>query len=287
MGLGRVFRRPVKASARVLAAGAATLSVEAPARAGFLQPEGTTQVITSGSGSRFSRQFDAKGRLRRAATFSKANLETWVQNGLNERLMLVARFGQEGLWPRILNDGAPVSQHSFVEGGARVETGRIGDLRLSAQLMGGWRRCACGPDGFTVDARLIAALPFKALDRSGFAEVQAGYRHGGGVERSEFRLDATLGGRPWPDLLLLTQVQLAAAPRVGEWRMGEWRQGDQPYAWRVKAEAGAVLDVTRRVSVQLGVFTTLAGRNAARETGVRVAIWTKLGPIRPPEGPAF
>ncbi len=81
-GLAGCFRRPVKASARVLAAGAATLSVEAPARAGFLQPEGTTQVITSGSGSRFSRQFDAKGRLRRAATFSKANLETWVQNGL-------------------------------------------------------------------------------------------------------------------------------------------------------------------------------------------------------------
>jgi hypothetical protein len=251
-----------------------------PARAGFAQPEGAGQIIATSSVSQFSKTFDAQGRLRRASTFSKLYLETHAEYGLTERVTLVGRFGQEALQPGVLDGTNGLVSQRFVEAGARVALTRfdafhIGELRLSAQVLGGWRSCGCAgaatragdaaqtSQGVTLDARMIAALPFALAGMESFAELQAGYRHGGGVERSELRLDATLGVRPDPRWLLLAQLFVASSRAERE----------APEAWRVKAELGVVWAVTPRWSVQAGAFTTIAGRNAAHETGAKLAVW--------------
>jgi hypothetical protein len=268
MGLGVSRRRPSGRSARWLFAGASAFAAETPARAGFLQPEGVTQVISSGAASRFSRQFDAKGRLRRAETFSKASLETYIERGFNGRFMGIMRGGTEQLTLDVIDDANGIQQARFIEAGGRLFVGDYGGVRVSGQLLAGWRGCACGSQVLTADARAIFAMPFQLGGIDAYAEAQAGYRHGGRVERSEFRFDVTLGARLRPDILLLAQVFAATAQREGDIRA----------ASRVKAELGLVWDFNRYWSLQVGAFTTLVGRNTGHETGGRIALWRRFTP---------
>jgi hypothetical protein len=250
-------------------AGVWTLVAESPARAGFLQPEGVTQVITSGAASRFSRQFDAGGRLRRAASFSKRSLETYVEHGFSDRLMLIARMGAEQLVPAVQDEWTKPRQTRFIEVGGRFLAAEISGMRFSGQMLGGWRACICGPQAFTLDVRAVAARSFQIHGFDAFGDIQAGFRRDGRVDRSEARLDATFGIRPRADVLVLAQVFAAASGR----------ERDLPASSRLKVELGAVWDFHERWSVQAGAFTTLAGRNAAQEHGVRIALWRRFGPI--------
>lgn len=52
-----------------------------PVGAGFLQPPGSTLLISSAKASRFSQNFNARGRLERARQFSKLSVETYVEQG--------------------------------------------------------------------------------------------------------------------------------------------------------------------------------------------------------------
>jgi hypothetical protein len=273
----RVFSARVM-SARVLAAGAFASLAEAPARAGFLQPEHVTQVIYSGYASQFSRQFDGRGRLRRAMTFSKLGFETYIERGFSERAMFLGRLQAEQESPAILDESTAIRQLRSAELGARVFLGEVQGIRVSTQLLAGWRNCVCGPSALALEGAVIAARPLSVQGMHGFVDMQAAYRHTGRLEPAEFRLQATAGLRPHKDVLLLAQMSGAAVqPQRGS-----------PSGWRLKAEISAVWDISTRWSLQAGVFTTLAGRNQPQESGVRLAVWRRFGVVTPqPEAFGF
>lgn len=248
----------------VVAGGAAAGASGPSALAGFILPPDQTQIISSTTLSGFSRGFDAAGRIKRAATFSKTTLETTLERGWSAETMLVARIAREELRPEFIDD--PAYNRSWsVMAGARHAIGAHGSWRFSAQAMAGYgsnldRR------GFMGDARLIAARDLAILDRPAFVEFQAGYRHGGGVERNELRLDATLGLHLGENWLALAQLFGAHAPGAP----------GRPASWRLKAGLGLVWKVSERWSVQLGGFTTPAGVNAGFESGVTFAVWRRF-----------
>ena len=83
---------------------------------------------------------------------------------------------------------------------------------------------------------------------------------------NEARLDATIGVRPIPRLLILLQDFASYAPR----------QGTLPCLAYSKLQPSLVYDLAPAWSVQLGFVRTIAGRGIVRETGPIVALWHRF-----------
>lgn len=264
-----VKRVPQTFAARLALGGAGTVLAPTMTCAAFLQPEGAFQAISSTSYSSFSRRFDAKGRLRRAAAFSKTALDASLSYGLNQNVTLVGEASTDQLSPRFLDDrGAALTWSGLA--GARLALWRTDDAVVSVQLLGGVGQTrtdsATGRAGAMADARLLMGRNIGMAGLPGFADVQLAYRFAAPGTPSEIRLDATLGAQPSPTVTLLAQSFAAYA--VG--------QGGLPASWRIKAKGSVVWQFSDNWFVQLGAFSTLAGRNAAQENGGTLSLWRRF-----------
>ncbi len=235
-----------------------------PVAAAFLKPEGEVEIISSSTASGFSRGFDAAGRLRRSAEFSKASLETHVSYGFSESVTLMGEIASDRLQPRIVNDPGERSAWTALAG-VRARLWHDGGAVMSAQLMMG-PGFGNGRSGFAADARLLGAYSFAILEMPAFVELQLGRRWGAPGTPAELRLDATLGMRPHEDWLVLLQMFAARGDRLGA----------APASFRLKSQFSLVWRVASNWSVQAGVFTTVAGINAAQESGLNLALWRRF-----------
>lgn len=160
----------------IMAAFAAGLPLCAgPASAGFLDPVGRSQVITTLGYSSFSRQFDAQGRLKRSSSFTKSTSETRVSYGYSEHLTLIAELAGDRVMPQFANDPGAESSWSAIAG-ARVLLWRGTEWVFSGQVLAGGGAGA-GRAGLVADARLALGRGFKIGEMAAFADVQGGYRH--------------------------------------------------------------------------------------------------------------
>ncbi len=254
------WTRLVAAVASGFAFGLATPS----AHAGFLQAEGTYQLISTNSISRFSRSFDARGSLKRSAVFSKTSLDIHLSYGFSETLTFISELSSERLLPQIIGDPGAASPWSAMAG-PRLQLWRDGPTIVSVQVLAGAGQ-AIGTSGFAGDVRLLAAHSFAISGQPAFVDAQIGYRQGAPGARSEIRLDGTFGVKPHDNWLLLAQVFAARAMAA---------QG-QPHSLRIKAQISAVWHVGETWSIQTAAFTTFAGINAAQESGLSLGLWRKF-----------
>ncbi len=102
------------------------------------------------------------------------------------------------------------------------------------------------------ELRILAGHGFTVAGMPAFAELQAGFRWRGDRNADELTLDATLGVRPWPRLLLLLQSFNAMAVER-ERRFG----GVQ--ARRHMLQPSLVWEFREGWSLQAGVFASVAG----------------------------
>ncbi len=235
-----------------------------PAQAGFLQAEGTYQLISTTSNSRFSRSFDSRGSLKRSAVFSKTSLDVHLAYGFSETLTIIGDISSERLLPQVIGDPGAASPWSAMAG-PRLQIWRDGSTMVSAQVMVGAGQ-ATASSGFVGDLRVVAAHSFAIGGRPAFVDAQLGYRQGAPGARSELRLDGTFGIKPHESWLLLAQVFTARA-MAGQ---------GQPHSLRIKAQVSAVWHVGETWSVQTAAFTTLAGINAAQESGLSLGLWRRF-----------
>jgi hypothetical protein len=89
-----------------------------------------------------------------------------------------------------------------------------------------------------------------------------------GKPADEIRLDATLGVRARADVLLLGQLLNTVS--VGHAELPERSLRAH------KLQLSAVYDIDKRWSLQLGGFSTLAGRNNIQENALFAAVWLKF-----------
>ena len=248
----------------MLAGAFALMPASQPANAGFLLTEGTYQLISTNSISRFSRGFDARGSLKRSAVFSKTSLDVHLAYGFSETVTFIADISSERLLPQIVGDPGAASPWSAMAG-PRFQLWRDGPTIVSAQVMAGAGQ-ATGSSGFVGDARILAGHSFAIGGVPAFVDAQLGYRQGAPGALSEIRLDATFGIKPHESWLLLAQLLTARAMAA---------QG-QPNGLRMKAQISAVWHVGETWSVQTAAFTTVAGINAAQESGLVLGLWRRF-----------
>jgi hypothetical protein len=243
-------------------------------RAGaFLQPQGRGQVIITGRFERSDRYFDNLGRLRPVRDYRKFELQAWSEYGLNDAVTLI--FAPSFSDMRTSVPPTPVHRemsvrniYARVEAGARFRLFRSEDSAASIQVTAGLGGKVGGGASFglrqernELDIRLLHGRNFEIANRRGFVDLQGGYRLRSGAA-DEWRVDITAGLHLRECWMLLQSFNLLAG-----------RYGTFQAKRNSKLQASLVYRIDRNWSVQAGVFTTIAARNARRDSGMIAAAW--------------
>jgi hypothetical protein len=247
-------------------AAVALLAGTMPAKAGFLQDKGTTQVIQSTGISSFSRAFDGKGRLKRASAFSKTALDIFISHGLSETISLIGEVSSSRMIPRLVTATDVDSGTMWsAMGGIRARLWHNGASIVSVQALAGAGR-EVGRAGMMGDVRLLLGHGFDLAGYRGFADLQAGYRQTAPGSRPELRLDASFGLRLHTDVQIIGQILTAHG----------FSHAGQPQSLRIKTALSLVWEVSKAWSVQIGAFTTPFGFNTGQESGATLAVWRRF-----------
>ncbi len=267
--MGGAGRRCVGWAGVVLAC--LTLASEAQAGAWTL-PAGSGLLIATPLVSRADHGFGGERDRARVPAFRKAEIQVLAEYGITDRFTL---RGRTELRDVRREDAEPLTGLGFSEIGGRIRVWQRGGLVVSteANLRAAEAQEIVDPadDGLwegEYEGRLLAGYGFELAGRAAFVDLQGAYRARGGTTRpDEVRIDATLGVRPVPRVLVLAQSFSTLSVGAAEDRDG--------YDYH-KAQLSGVLDVTSRVAVQLGGFATVAGRNALEERGALAAVWLRF-----------
>jgi hypothetical protein len=246
--------------------------IEAARGGAWLMPPGEGQVIADTSFSDSSHAFDAQGHLIPVPSYKKFELGTYIEYGLTNWLTLVASPSYD----RIHN---PPPGQSYNGPGESEIAARVGLYRTDTSVLSfqaGLRSPgfsfadSLGPFGVrraaSLDVRGLAGRNVVVAGMEGFVEAQAGYRFYAAGQPGEWRIDLTMGLRPWPRLLMMLQSYTSIVN--GSLHFGH-------VSW-TKLQPSLVYDIAPNWSVQIGGFLTVAGINAGRELGPTVGVWYRF-----------
>ena len=227
--------------------------------------------FTMGSGTDY---FNGRGRLAPARSYSKSEIAGYVEYGATDWLMLVARPSLDRI--RI---GAPDAGTSAGLGGtaagAQLHVLDFGPAVLAVQgtfsLPGTTSHrdpAAIGNTAREGDLRVLGGIGFPLGPLTAFLDAQGSYRIRSSGAAAQWHSDLTFGVYPMPKLLMLLQSVTVIPNGPGT----AWL----PSARSSKLGLTGVYDVTRAWSLQLGVFTTVYGRDALRERGFTTGLWYRF-----------
>jgi hypothetical protein len=194
----------------LFAAGGLTgAGIEAAWGGAWLLPPGEGQVIADTFFSDSTRAFDAHGHLVPVPSYRKFELGTYLEYGLTNWLTLVASPSYD----RIHNP--PPGQSYNGPGGSEIAA-RVGLYRTDTSVLSfqaGLRSPgfsfadSLGPFAVrraaSLDVRGLAGRNIEIAGMPGFVEAQGAYRFYAAGQPGEFRIDLTMGLRPWPRLLMM------------------------------------------------------------------------------------
>ena len=255
-----------------LALGAADASPAGAAAWNELQGEGL--VIVRGTYDTGSTSFDKKGHLIKTQRYTKREASTYIEYGLTNWLEVIAK-------PDFVSTtlaGSPGGRYTGFgtsELGAQARLLAFGPAILAVQgtfqLPATSRESNLALIGNTArntDARALLGVGFALGSWPSFLDAEAGYRMRSAHAPDEVHVDLTVGTRPRPDILLLVQsfTTLPTSPGVPFF----------PRSSYSNMEVSGVYDINLHWSAQLGVFTTIDGRDALRERGTDVSLWYRF-----------
>ncbi|MGI3902683.1 MAG: hypothetical protein ACRYGP_20505 [Janthinobacterium lividum] len=227
--------------------------------------------FTLGSGTDY---FNGRGHLAPARAYTKGELAGYVEYGATDWLMLVARPSLDAV--RI---GAPDAAHytglGTTSAGAQLHLLDLGPAVFAVQATVGLpgttsqkNPAEIGNTAREADLRLLGGVGFPFGPYQAFIDVQGSYRFRSGGAAAQWHSDLTFGIRPTSKLMLLLQSLTSVPTGSGT----AWL----PSALSTKLGLVGVYDLTARMSVDLGIFTTLTGRNALRERGITTGVWYRF-----------
>lgn len=257
--------------AAALVAGAAWLALGATpvAAQAFTQEKGHGRVITSLLWSNSDKAFDDRGHAVDIPDYRMTEVYFLGEYGITDDVTLVVT-------PSLRNVDVKGGSKNFglgytdVGGRWRVAHSDRGvfSLQAVARIPGRKRSDAFAQAGQTdmeYDLRAQGGITF---GKGSFAIVEGGYRLRAGDPPNAFNLDATLGIRATPRLLLLASTFNTVSDGAGRGVFRRYRY-DNVYL------SGAY-DVSRHITVQLGALGTASGRNALRQRGLLTGLWYRF-----------
>jgi hypothetical protein len=254
------------------AGGVIGTGIDAAWSGAWLMPPGDGQVIAYAAFSDSTRAFDAHGHLIPVAAYKKFELGTYIEYGLADWLTLVASPSYDRIQnppPGSSYNGPGESEIAARVGLYRSDTDVV-SLQMGLRTPGASFADSLGPfevrRSMSIDVRGMAGHTYEIAGMPGFIELEGAYRFYAAHQPGEWRMDATVGLRPLP--LLLVMMQSFTSISLGSGQFGH-------VLWS-KLQPSLVYDIAAQWSVQIGGFLTIAGVNAGRELGPIVGLWYRF-----------
>lgn len=233
---------------------------------------GDGQAIVTGTPSSGDQVFDATGNLKPTPRYNKIEIQGLVEYGVTDQLTAIVSPMLQHV--DIADPDARRTGLGYTEFGGRYQVLKGDSWVFSGQttmrVPGTFDNANPAAVGYTepeVDVRGLFGYSFTAGAMPAFVDLQVAQRFRIGDVPNEFRADGTFGLRVAPGWLVLAQsfnvISEGGSPEIPSYHYH-------------KLQLSAVYDVTPTVALQLGAFTTYAGRNALQENGIVSAIWCRF-----------
>jgi hypothetical protein len=235
-------------------------------------PAGEGQAVVTGALSSADQAFDASRVVQPVPRYDKAELEGLIEYGVTDRLTGILAPSLQHV--HIADPSAQRTGLGYTELGGRYQILK-GDAwvfsgQTTLRVPGTFERTNPAAIGYTdpqVDVRALFGYAFPVGPWPAFVDLQMAQRFRIGDAPNELRGDVTFGLRVAPRWLLLAQSFSTISEGGGP---------TFPSYDYHKLQLSAVYNATAALSLQLGAFTTYAGRNALRENGVITGLWYRF-----------
>jgi hypothetical protein len=235
---------------------------------------GSGQVIVTSLASFADRAFGATQGPQPTPRYRKLELGALIEYGVTDRFTAIAMPSLQDI-----DIAAPTSarrggvgysefggRYRFLEGNGWVVSGQAtvripgtNDIANPA---------AIGYTDVEIDIRALAGKTFAICGLPVFVDVEAAHRMRAGGPPDEFRGDATLGIHVTSRVMLLAQSFNVISEGAGD-------PGFASYEY-YKLQLSAVYALTPALSLQIGAYTTYAGRNALQENALIFGAWYRF-----------
>jgi protein XagA len=235
---------------------------------------GVGQVLVSGTLSTSDLIFNPARQTQGAPRYNKFEAEALVEYGVTDRFTAIVGPGLQDI-----SIAAPVNAQRFglgyTELGGRYQLLQADSWVMSGQVLlrlpgttDNANPAAIGYTDVQTDFRALLGHSFMLGSMPAFIDLEAAQRICTAGAPDEFHADLTLGVRPAPRWLLLIQSFNVVSEGSGTW-------GFSSYDYE-KAQLSVVYGVNAALSLQVGGFSTYAGRNALQENGLVLGVWYKF-----------
>ncbi|MDB5600163.1 MAG: hypothetical protein JWN71_2207 [Xanthobacteraceae bacterium] len=231
-------------------------------------------AVVTGSTASADKVFDGSGNTQSIPRYRKSELQALLEYGATGwlTLMLAPSLQHVGIDPPF---GGQRSGLGYTDLGARARLGGGDSWVLSAQTMfripGTFDKSNPAAIGYTdpeLEFRGLFGYSFKAGATPAFLDVQLAQRFRFDGPPNEFRADVTLGVRPEERWLFMMQSFNVVSEGAGDWNLPSYSYS--------KLQLSAVYELTPKVALQLGGYTTYWGRNALQENGLVAGAWYRF-----------
>ncbi len=234
-------------------------------------PQGGADLWLQTSIAGASSAFGPGYALQAGGSYHKVEQNVLLEYGAADGLTAI--FGTQFL--AVTVTGATPAQYAgpgYSDFGARLRLGQGEDWVVSVQVVGrapgaggSSSRAAVGYTDWEADLRLLAGRSFQLWGLDAFVDLQVAQRERFGPPPSEVRVDATLGVEVMPGWLVLAQ-----SFNVMSEGAGDGPDFDLSYDY-YKAQAGVLVTVDARLTLEAAAFTTYLARNFPQENGLVLA----------------
>lgn len=234
------------------------------------QSKGETQLIVSLEPGVATEAFDGKGDLSISLPQWKTqDVSVYADHGLSDRLTVTAELNYKDYRTEV----SKFSGLTSVEVGARWTFLKRADLVVAVgayvEGLGKGRRSDFDTSprpGTDYSIRAYFGKSFKVGRAEAFVDVQVA-RYSREVEANQWRLDATIGFKPSPQLMILAQSFSGQSDKQA-WGQSRWNN--------VQLSVVRHFGPDEKTSLQVGVRQTVAGRNVPAVNAVVVSLWKRF-----------
>jgi protein XagA len=250
--------------------------------AGWTQPEGAVQTITTARYYTTDEFFDNNGKRRDQSRYTKYEINPYVEYGLTDAVTL----GFNGFLDYITQD-SPALAHdtnimlSDVELFGRFRMAKGEDWVFSLQpllklpsLYEHDNAPRSGSEFFDAELSAQAGKSFSWFGRSHFTTVVAGYRHRFDTPKDQFKLEWTTGFSLTDQWQITPQISYTG--RVDSVSNPTFTQSGQDDYNLLKLQLGALYHLSETLAVEGGAFVHSQGDNTGSGGGVMLAVWKKF-----------
>jgi len=235
----------------------------------WTQATDETIVISKLTVTTAPQAFAVTGEAQEGASFSKTEVETYLEYGWRETVTLIGRVN----WQDTIAGSDRQTGFTAFEVGARTRFWRFTNgsvFSAQASIIFPGRRYDRNTPLLTsgntdYDIRLLQGVPTTFFGFSGFSDFQLAYRYRTGNAPNEARFDATLGIHAAPNWLVLLQ----------SFNINSVGGAEPPFtAYRSNKLQGSIRwQFARGRFVEIGGVRTIAGVQTVRETGGLISFW--------------